>query len=103
VVLTEQAVQHIRRQEVAMPKSDEEYAAAFGLRPADVFSSAAVVEYARRYKGGSLLVRAEHPPEIGKGLPLDEWIEVERRMGGRIYRRRVIVVEDWTEITDEQV
>jgi hypothetical protein len=67
VVLTEQAVQHIRRQEVAMPKSDEEYAAAFGLRPADVFSSAAVVEYARRYKSGSLLVRAEHPPRDREG------------------------------------
>jgi hypothetical protein len=35
VVLTEQTAQQIRREDIAVPKTDDEYAAALNARPAD--------------------------------------------------------------------
>jgi len=61
-----------------------------------------VVEHGQLYSSGAMLVRNGHP-EIEKVYPLAEWIVNSKRDGGKVYRRQVIVVEDWTEVTDEQV
>lgn len=55
-----------------------------------------VTEYAVRLPGGGYHVRN---PEAGKVYPLEEWIDsVVRIDGGKVYHRRVIVVEDWAEV-----
>lgn len=36
-------------------------------------------------------------PEIERIYPLAEWI-VHTQLGGKVYRRRVIVVDDWEEV-----
>lgn len=46
-----------------------------------------------------MMVRPDGP-EIELIYPLADWIAGERRMGARVYRRTVIVVEDWQEVTD---
>lgn len=58
-----------------------------------------VVEHATLYSGGSMLVRPGDP-EVERIFPLADWIRSERRFGGKVYRRTVIVVEDWQEVTD---
>lgn len=55
-------------------------------------------EYAQRYAGGSMLVRNPHP-DIERIFPVAEWIRAEQQLGGKIYRRRIVVLEDWTEVT----
>lgn len=37
-------------------------------------------------------------PETERVYPLTEWITHNQRDGGRVYRRRIIVVEDWIEV-----
>lgn len=54
-----------------------------------------VVEHAEQYTSGAMLVRY---PEIEHVYPLAEWITDQQRHGGRIFKRRVIVVDDWTEV-----
>lgn len=57
-----------------------------------------VTEYAQEYAGGAMLV---HPGFEGVDLvPLAEWIEIKRRFGGHVHRRKIIVVEDWTEVDE---
>ncbi len=56
-----------------------------------------VVEHATRMSGGGMHVRNAHP-EIDRILPLDDWIKSEQRFGGVVYRRVVVVVEDWEEV-----
>lgn len=58
-----------------------------------------VVEHAILYAGGSMLVRP-NDPEVERIYPLTEWIHGERRSGGKVYRRTVVVVEDWQEVTN---
>jgi hypothetical protein len=58
-----------------------------------------VTEYAIRMSGGGMHVRKAHP-QIERIFPLAEWMKHTQRDGGRVYRRRVIVVEDWTEVTE---
>jgi hypothetical protein len=57
-------------------------------------SSEPVTEYAIEMSGGGMHVR-NPAPEIEKVYPLAEWIPHNQRDGGRVWRRRVIVVEDW--------
>lgn len=54
-----------------------------------------VTEYGHLHGSGYLL----RGPEAERFYPLAEWIEDKRDNGGRVFRRRVIVVEDWTEVT----
>jgi hypothetical protein len=56
-----------------------------------------ITEHAISMSGGSMQVRNDHP-EIDRIYPLAEWIEATYRLGGKVYRRRIIVVEDWTEV-----
>ena len=52
-----------------------------------------ITEYATMMSGGGMHVRWDDP-EVERIYPLAEWIP----LGGKVYRRRVIVVEDWEEV-----
>lgn len=54
-------------------------------------------EHAVRMSGGGMHVRTSDP-EVERIYPLAEWIATRQRDGDKIFRRRVIVVEDWTEV-----
>jgi hypothetical protein len=56
-----------------------------------------VVEHAIQLSSGAMCVRFQHP-DIERIFPLAEWIKSEQRFGGRVFRRVVVVVEDWEEV-----
>jgi hypothetical protein len=56
-----------------------------------------IVEHAILMSGGSMQVRCDDP-EIERIYPLDRWITAQQRFGGKVYRRVVVVVEDWQEV-----
>jgi antitoxin (DNA-binding transcriptional repressor) of toxin-antitoxin stability system len=56
-------------------------------------AGAVVTEYGRLHKSGDVLTWETEPPPPAANL-----IANPLRQGGRVYRRRVIVVEDWTEV-----
>ena len=56
-----------------------------------------VVEHAQLMSGGGMCVRNPHP-DIDRIFPLAEWIDHHTRHGGKVYRRTVVVIEDWTEV-----
>lgn len=56
-----------------------------------------MVEHATGMSDGSMNVRPDDP-DIERIYPLAVWIEHRQRDGGRVYRRRIIVVEDWEEV-----
>lgn len=58
------------------------------------------VEHAQLYTDGSMLVRSDDPT-IERIYPLPKWIKQHTRNGGRVFRRTVIVVEDWDEVKQE--
>lgn len=55
-----------------------------------------IVEHASPYAWGAMLVRGDDE-NLDREYPLDRWIADEQRLGG-VMRRRIIVVEDWTEV-----
>jgi hypothetical protein len=57
-----------------------------------------VVEHAILMSDGSMQVQPDDP-EIERIYPLSLWIEHMQRWGGKVYRRTVIVVEDWHEVS----
>lgn len=56
-----------------------------------------VVEHALQMSGGSMQVRNDGA-HIERVYPLAQWIPDQQRFGGKVYRRTVIVVEDWHEV-----
>lgn len=59
---------------------------------------AELTEYAIMMPSGAMQVRN---PDLERVYPLAEWIEHRQRVDRTtVYRRRIIVVEDWTEVTD---
>ena len=82
--------------ETVAPYEDD--AGKFGLIITD---AEPVTEHAQMMSGGGYHVR-NGDPEIEDIYPLAQWIVHGQRFGGHVYRRRVIVLEDWTEITGEQ-
>ena len=56
-----------------------------------------IIEYATQMSGGGMHIRWDDP-EMERIYPLAEWIPAQQRFGGKVYRRRVIVVEDWEEV-----
>jgi hypothetical protein len=60
---------------------------------------AVVTEYGQIRKSGDAVVW-DTEPYIEEVRPLAKRIENTLRMGGEVYRRRVIVVEDWTEVDE---
>ena len=63
--------------------------------PEDSTAPAPITEHATLYAGGSMLVwnEAQHITEI---YPTDQKILQEKRIGAKIFQRRVIVVDPWT-------
>jgi len=39
-------------------------------------------------------------PEVERIYPLAEWLPAARRFGGHVYRRRIVILEDWEEVTE---
>ena len=60
-------------------------------------TSEPITEHAELMSGGGYHVW-NTAPYIERIFPLTEKIKAGQRFGGRVYRRRVIVVEDWTEV-----
>ena len=56
-----------------------------------------VVEYAHMMSGGGMHVRYMDQ-EIERIFPLADWIRAQQRFGGKVYRREIRVIEDWTEV-----
>ncbi len=56
-----------------------------------------VVEHAIQMSGGGMYVRYDHP-DIEWIFPLADWIKSEQRFKGKVWRRVVVVVEDWEEV-----
>lgn len=55
------------------------------------------VEYGQLYSGGGYLTFNDSPV-IEKIWPLADRIKAGQRSGGRVYRRRIVVIEDWEEV-----
>jgi hypothetical protein len=64
---------------------------------AEPTSAEQVVEHAIEMSSGAMQVRYEDP-EIERIYPLADWIKAQQRFGGKVWRRTVIVVEDWHEM-----
>lgn len=58
-----------------------------------------VTEHAIRMSDGSMQVR-NSDPELERIYPFERWVENQQRSGGTVYRRRIVVVEDWTEVNN---
>ena len=56
-----------------------------------------ITEHAQLMSGGGFHVWNTEP-YIEEIYPLAQKIKAGQRFGGKVYRRRVIVVEDWTEV-----
>jgi hypothetical protein len=54
-----------------------------------------VIEYAARNQDGDLLIRVARP---GEPYPAGQWARDQQALGARVLRRKVIVVDDWTEM-----
>jgi hypothetical protein len=65
--------------------------------PSDDLENPGKVEYGILMSGGGYQIRNGHP-EIERIYPVAEWIAGEKRTGGHVFWRRVIVVEDWAEL-----
>jgi hypothetical protein len=72
---------------------------AFDLAAAALDAAGAVTEHAIEMSGGGMHIRWDDP-ECERIYPLAQWIPAQRRHGGHVYRRRVVVVEDWEEVTE---
>ena len=57
-----------------------------------------VVEHAIRMAGGGMQVR-NAAPHVDRILPLAKWIESEQLHGGKVHTRRIVVLEDWIEVS----
>lgn len=53
------------------------------------------VEHALELPSGGMQVRADGLERV---YPLDQWIVDKQHQGARVHRRRIIVVDDWTEV-----
>ena len=57
-----------------------------------------VTEHAIEMSGGGMQVRWKGAERV---YPLKDWIPAQQRFGGRVYQRKIIVVEDWTEVEEQ--
>lgn len=56
-----------------------------------------IVEYASEYTGKSMLIRY-CDEQVESIYPLKDWIRNQQRFGGKVYRRKIIVIDDWEEV-----
>lgn len=68
-----------------------------GYRHVATLACDVVAEHAIGMAGGSMQIRPTYP-EVERVYPLAEWIPDHQRGGGKVFKRRVIVVDDWTEV-----
>jgi hypothetical protein len=61
--------------------------------------TAVVTEYGTQYKGGDRDVWNTEP-HVERAYPLAKRIEEALLNGAKVYRRRVIVVQDWAEVSE---
>lgn len=59
-------------------------------------------EYGQLFSGGGFLTFNESP-EVEAIFPLADRLRAGMQHGGHVYRRRVVVVSDWEEITSAEV
>ena len=75
---------------------------ALDLPPARVatLERGAITEHANLMTDGSHCVRPSEAevPGLERIYPLEQWIQGHQRHGGKVYRRKVVVVEDWVEV-----
>jgi len=92
-----------RTNQVKVALSDAELAkldALRGKQSAGAFLRTAlepVTEYAIQMSSGAMQVR-NGEPYVERVYPLADWIAHGQENGGKVYRRRVIVVDDWEEV-----
>lgn len=58
-----------------------------------------ITEHAQLMAGGSMCVRP-NDPECELIWSTDDWAQSMIRIGGKVFRRTIIVVSDWEEITE---
>ncbi|WP_154697028.1 hypothetical protein [Lentzea guizhouensis] len=63
-------------------------------------TEATLTEHALRLASGGMQVRNPHP-DIERVYPLAEWIRDELQNGSKVYRRRVVVLENWTAVEED--
>ena len=68
-----------------------------GYRHVATLACDVVTEHAIEMSGGSMQIRADYDGRE-RVYPLAQWIPDHQRDGGKVYKRRVIVVDDWTEV-----
>ncbi|WP_410570335.1 hypothetical protein [Amycolatopsis sp. cmx-4-61] len=56
-----------------------------------------ITEHAKLMSGGSMNVFPDDP-ETEADYPMDKRIRAHQRFGGKVYWRRIIVVDDWEEV-----
>lgn len=56
-----------------------------------------VQEYAIGMSGGSMQIRPDDP-EVEEEWPLARWIPSHQRNGGKVFVRRIVVIEGWREV-----
>lgn len=54
-------------------------------------------EYAVRMSDGGYHIRSSSP-EVERIYPLRQWVIDNRLNGDRVYRRRIVVIQDWHEV-----
>jgi hypothetical protein len=59
-----------------------------------------LVEYGLLMSSGGFEIR---PPDIEAVYPLNLWIKDKLRQGSHIYRRTVVVVEEWAPVNESTV
>lgn len=58
-----------------------------------------VTEYGQQYSSGGYLTMVDSP-EIERIYPLADRVRDGQRNGGHVGRRRIVVVEDWEQVTE---
>lgn len=65
-------------------------------------NSGEIIEYGQQMSGGGFRTFIDEP-YIEEIYPLADRLEAGMRHGGHVYRRRIIVIEDWAEISPADV
>lgn len=60
----------------------------------------ATVEYGQLYSSGGFLTFNDSP-EIEAIWPMADRIKAGRMHGGHVYRRTIVVISEWEEVTDD--
>jgi len=91
----DEAIELVRKYGAAAEEHDRGAMAEYGITLIEALTSAPpTVELGQLYSGGSMLVRPDWT-DLEEHYPTKEWIEHRQRVGGKVYRRTIIVVEDW--------